>query len=70
METNNPEGLLPVSDGYLFLCSTLTVSEMGETEKCPYPREPLSGTPTAKIGGRDMTVQCITHCPGVRLIGT
>ena len=30
------------------------VSEMGEAEKCLNPREPLSGTPTTQIGGREM----------------
>ena len=30
------------------------VSEMGEAEKYPHPREPLSCTPTAQIGGREM----------------
>ena len=56
---DNPDCPLPVSGVYLFLCST--VSEIEEAEKGPHPREPLSGTPTAKIGGRDMTVQCITY---------
>ena len=27
---------------------------MGEAKTCPHPREPLSGTPTAQIGGREM----------------
>ena len=33
------------------------VSEMGEAEKCPNHREPLSGTPTAQIGEWEMIVQ-------------
>ena len=33
-----------------------TVSEMGEAEKCPNPRKPISGNPTAKIGGWEMVV--------------
>ena len=45
---DSPEGPLYVYSGYLFLGST--VSEMVEAEKCPYTREPLSGTPTAQIG--------------------
>ena len=31
-------------------------SEIGEVEKCPHPREPLSGTPTAQNGGWEMIV--------------
>ena len=30
-------------------------------EKCQHPREPLSGTPTAQIGGRKMIVQCVPY---------
>ena len=47
--TDSLERPLPVSSVYLFLGSK--VSEMGATEKCPHPREPLSGSPTARIGG-------------------
>ena len=47
--THSPEGPLPVSISYLFWGSK--VSEMGGAEKCPHPRVPLSGTPTAQIGG-------------------
>ena len=35
------------------------MSEMGQVEKCPNPREPLSVTPTAQIGGLEMLVQCV-----------
>ena len=49
---DSPEGPLPVSSCYLFLGST--VSNMGEAKTCPHPREPLSGTPTAQNGGREM----------------
>ena len=49
-----PESPLPVSCSYLFLGSK--VSQMGEAEKCPHPRESLSGTPTAEIGGQEMIV--------------
>ena len=34
---------------------------MGEAEKCPHPREPLSGTPTAQIGGWGMIVLCVRN---------
>ena len=37
------------------------VSEMGEAETCPHPREPLSGTPTAQIGGWEMIVLCFPN---------
>ena len=52
-------GPLPVSSGYLFWGST--VSEMGESEKCLRPREPLSGTPTALIGGWEMIVLWVPY---------
>ena len=51
---DSPEGPLPVSGSYLFWGSK--VSQMGETEKCPHPRESLSGTPIALIGGQEMIV--------------
>ena len=60
---DSPEGPLPVSGGYLFLGST--VSEIGEAEKCSHPREPLSGTPTAQIRGREMIVQCVPYTASV-----
>ena len=47
--TESPEGTLPVSGVCLFLGSK--VQEIREAEKCLHPREPLSGTPTAQIGG-------------------
>ena len=37
------------------------ILEIGEAEKCPHPREPLSGTPTAQIGGMEMIVQCAPY---------
>ena len=54
VKTDSLEGPLSVSGGYLFLGSK--VWEMGEAEKCPHPREPLSETPTAQIGGWEMIV--------------
>ena len=54
-----PEGPLQVSSGCVFL--GLKVSEMGEAEKCPHPREPLSGTPTAQIGGLEMIVLWVPY---------
>ena len=56
---DSPEGPLQVYGGYLFLRSK--VWEMGEAEKCPHPREPLSGTPTAQIGGWEMIVLCVPY---------
>ena len=55
---DSPEGPLSVSGSYLFLGST--VSEMWEAENCPHPREPLNGTPTAKIGRREIFMFDIT----------
>ena len=37
------------------------ILEIGEAEKCPNPREPLSGTPTAQIGGMEMIVLCFPN---------
>ena len=34
---------------------------MGEADKCPHAREPLSGTPTAQIGGREMIALCVPY---------
>ena len=59
VERGSHEGPLPISSGYLFL--GLTVSEMGEFEKCPHPREPLSGTPKAQIGGWEMIVLWVPY---------
>ena len=56
---DSPEGTLQVSGGYLLLRSK--VWEMGEAEKCPHPREPLSGTPTAQIGGWEMIVLWVPY---------
>ena len=56
---DSPEGPLPAPGGYLFLGST--VSKMWEAEKCPHPRVPLSGTPTAHIRGREMIVQWVPY---------
>ena len=53
--TDSPEDPLPVSNVYLFLGSK--VSEMGEAEKCPHPREPL----TAQIGGWEMMGLWVPH---------
>ena len=68
--TENPECPLPVSSVYLFLGSKQ--SEIGEAEKCPNPKEPLSGTPTAQIGGWEIIVLWVTylHRPDVRLMHT
>ena len=57
--TDSLERPFPVSSGYLFL--GLKVSEIGEAEKCPHPREPLSGTPTAQIGGWEMIVLRVSY---------
>ena len=54
---NSPEVPLTVSSVYLFWGSK--VSAIGKTEKCPHLREPLSGTPTAQIGGLEMIAQCV-----------
>ena len=35
--------------------------EMGEAEKCPHPREPI----TAQIGGWEMIAQCATYTASV-----
>ena len=59
VETDSPEGPLPGFSGYLFLGSK--VSEIRESEKCPHPREPLSGTPTAQIGGWEMIVLWVPY---------
>ena len=47
--TDSPEGPLQVSSVCLFLGQKIW--EIGEAEKCPHSREPLSGTPSAQIGG-------------------
>ena len=57
--TNSPEGPLQVSSVCLFLGSK--VWEMGEAENCPHPREPLSGTTTAQIGGWEMIVLWVPY---------
>ena len=31
------------------------------THGCPRPREPLGGTPTAQIRGREMIVECVAY---------
>ena len=51
---HSPERPLQVSGVCLFLRSK--VWEMGEAEKCPHLREPLSGTPTAQTGRWEMIV--------------
>ena len=48
------ESHFPVSGVCLFWGSKF--SKIEEVEKCPHPREPLSGTPTAQIGGWEMIV--------------
>ena len=53
------EGPLPVSSVCLFWGSKF--SETGEVEKCPHPREPLSGTPTAQFGGWEMIVLWVPY---------
>ena len=59
VETDSPECSLRICGGYLFWGSN--VSEMGGAEKCPYPREPLSGTPTAQIGGWEMILLWVPY---------
>ena len=59
VETDSPKGPLPISSVCLFLGSKLW--EMGEAEKCPHQREPLSGTPTAQNGGREMIVLWVPY---------
>ena len=57
--TDSPKGPLPALGGYMFYVTK--GSEIGEAEKCPHPKEPLSGTLTTQIGGREMLVQCVTY---------
>ena len=52
----SPEGHLPVSSIYLFW--GLKVTEMGEAEKCPQPRE---HTPTAHFGRWEMIVLWVPY---------
>ena len=59
VSTDSPEGLLPVFSVCLFLGSKF--SEIGEVEKCPHPREPLSGTLTAHTGGRELIVLWVPY---------
>ena len=54
--TDSAKGLLPVSSGYLYLGKKM--SEMGEAEKCPHPRELPSGTPTTQTGDCLFTACC------------
>ena len=56
---DSPEGPLPSPGGYLFLGSQ--ISEIGWAEKCPQPRVPLSGTPTAHIRGQEMIVLWVPY---------
>ena len=37
------------------------VTERRDSEECPHPREPLSDTPTAKIGRWEMIVICVPY---------
>ena len=59
VRTDSLEGPLPVSSVCLSLGSKF--SEIGEAEKRPHPREPLSGTPTAQIGGWEMIVLWVPY---------
>ena len=63
--TGSHEGILSAPGGSLFFGAN--VSEMGKAEKCPHPREPLSGTPTTQIGGWEMIVQCVPYTAPVFL---
>ena len=47
----------------VFVCLFLgsKVLEMGKAEKCPHPREPLSGTPTAQIVRGEMIVLWVPY---------
>ena len=55
--TDSLEGPLQVFRGYLFLGSKV----LGEAEKWAHPREPVSCTPTAQIGGLEMIVLWVTY---------
>ena len=57
--TDSPKEPLPAPGSSFFFGTK--VSEIGEAEKCPHPKEPLSGTLTTQIGGREMLVQCVTY---------
>ena len=57
--SDSPEGPLPVSSVCLFLGSKF--SEIEEPENSSHPREPLSGTPTAQIGGWEMIVLWVPY---------
>ena len=59
VRTDSLEGLFPVSSDCLYLGSKF--SEIGEVEKCPHPREPLSGTPTAQIERWEMIVLWVPY---------
>ena len=67
--TCSHEAPLTVSCGNLFLGST--VSEMGESEKCLHPREPLSGNPYSQNRRVEKdSPMCPSHFPGVCLMRT
>ena len=57
VRTDSSEGPLSAPVGCLFWRSK--ASDMGKVEKCPHPKEPLSGTPTTEIRGREMIVLCV-----------
>ena len=50
-----------ISDLNPYVCAECEKVETEEAEKCPHPREPLSGNPTAQIGGLEMIAQCAPY---------